>query len=272
MLRALKSGRFTGIFMAPTHFRQIFKLLQDVLAACRAPPIRTIISNAAPLSQAMKEQIIDYFGAGILHEVYGSTEGGIISNLRPSDQLRKQRCVGLPFPATLVKVLDETGAECPPGVAGELFSKSPFVFSHYWRNETETQDAVRGGWVTVGDIARFDEDGFLYIVDRKKDMIISGGVNIYPREIEEALATHPDVIDSAVVGVSDEHWGEAIKAFIVRRSGRVVLKDVLSRYLAGKITRYKVPRHFEFIAELPRNANGKILKTALRSHLTPAEL
>jgi long-chain acyl-CoA synthetase len=264
VLRSLKSGRITGVFMVPTHFAQIFALPAHVLQACEGAPIKTIISNAAPLSQAMKERIIAYFGATVLHEVYGSTEGGIVSNIRPADQLRKERCVGLAFPTTEIKIVDERGEACPPGVPGELFSRSPLSFSGYWGKEAETRDAVKDLWVTVGDIAMFDDEGFLYIVDRKKDMVISGGVNIYPREIEEALLACPGVAEAAVIGVADETWGERLKAFIVPSAGAAPDADAIAADLRGRLAKYKIPDNFAFVAALPRNANGKVLKTTLR--------
>jgi long-chain acyl-CoA synthetase len=267
VLRTLKSGRITGVFMVPTHFAQIFALPAHVLQACEGAPIKTIISNAAPLSQAMKERIIAYFGSTVLHEVYGSTEGGIVSNIRPADQLRKERCVGLAFPATEIKIVDDRGAACPPWVPGELFSRSPVSFSGYWGKEAETREAVKDMWVTVGDIAMFDDEGYLYIVDRKKDMVISGGVNIYPREIEEALMACPGIAEAAVIGVPDEKWGERLKAFIVSDAAANLETDLIVAYLRERIAKYKIPDSFAFVATLPRNANGKVLKTALRAGL-----
>lgn len=264
VLRTLKSGRITGVFMVPTHFAQIFALPAHVLQACEGAPIKTIISNAAPLSQAMKERIIAYFGANVLHEVYGSTEGGIVSNIRPVDQLRKERCVGLAFPATEIKIVDHRGDACPAGVPGELFSRSPVSFSGYWGNETATRDAVKDMWVTVGDIAMFDDEGYLYIVDRKKDMVISGGVNIYPREIEEALLACPGIAEAAVIGVPDETWGERLKAFVVATAGSILDADAIAEHLRGRMAKYKIPDTVAFVAALPRNANGKVLKTILR--------
>ena len=138
----------------------------------------------------MKERLVEYFGPGLLHETYGSTEAGIVSNLRPPDQLRKQRCVGQPFPCTLVELRRGDGSVCDPEEVGELFSTSPYLFNGYWNKPRETEEAFQAGWVTVGDLARRDKEGHLYIVDRKKDMVISGGVNIYPREVEEVILQH----------------------------------------------------------------------------------
>jgi long-chain acyl-CoA synthetase len=268
VLRKLKygtrEGPVTGIFMVPTHFHALFALPPAVLEECRGAPIKTIICNAAPLPQATKEQIVAYFGPGILHETYGSTEGGVVTNLRPADQLRKERCVGLPFPNTLVRLLDDQGREVGPGEVGELFSRSPYLFNGYWRRPQETADTFRDGWVSVGDLAKRDAEGFVYIVDRKKDMVISGGVNIYPREIEEVLFHHPAVAEVAVVGVPDDKWGETLKAVVVLKPGtRLTLQD-LTAFCEGRLAAYKIPKTMAVIDALPRNAGGKVLKTALR--------
>jgi long-chain acyl-CoA synthetase len=265
VLRKLKYGDCSGIFMVPTHFHNIFELKPALLAECRdAPALKTIISNAAALPQPLKEKIIAYFGDGILHETYGFTEGGIISNIRPVDQLRKQSSVGTPFPYTEVKIVDANFKECAPDVVGELFSLSPYMFNGYWNKPEETEAAFRDGWVSVGDMARRDAEGYIYIVDRKKDMVISGGVNIYPREIEEVLFTHPAVAEAAVIGLPDEKWGERLKAFIVLRAdARLSASDIVA-YCEGKIANYKIPKDLAFLTALPRNANGKVLKTELR--------
>ena len=169
---------------------------QSILESCTGSSLKTIISNAAALPQSLKEKIVEHFGEGLLYECYGSTEGGIISNLKPEDQLRKKQCVGEPFPFTEIKILNHDGNECGPNEVGEVFTSSPYIFNGYWQKEKETQDAFDGEWLTVGDLAKKDEDGFLYIVDRKTDMIISGGINIYPREIEEILLEHAEINDT----------------------------------------------------------------------------
>jgi acyl-CoA synthetase (AMP-forming)/AMP-acid ligase II len=264
VLRALKHGGITGIFMVPTHFHQIFALPPEVLERYRAPPIRTIIANAAALPQAMKEKIVPYFGDDVLFEVYSSTEAGMVCSLRPPDQLRKHSCVGTPQAHTEVKILAEDGRECAPDEVGELFSRSPYLFHGYWQRPEETAAAFRDGWVSVGDLARRDGEGYLYIVDRKKDMVICGGVNIYPREIEEVLLTHPAIADAAVIGVPDEQWGERLRAFVVLRAGAALTVDEMATCCASRLAAYKVPRELRCIDAMPRNANGKILKTDLR--------
>lgn len=265
ILRAVSGGRVTGMFTVPTHYHAIFALEDKILRANRSNRLNGIIANAAPLSQGTKEQIVDYFGHGLLHETYGSTEAGIVTNLRPQDQLRKVNCVGQPFVGNSIRLLDEQGREVAPGEVGELFSISPFLFSGYWGKPQASAEAFRDdGWVGVGDMAMRDEEGYLYIVDRKKDMVISGGVNIYPREVEQMLDTHPAVVESAVIGIPDAQWGELLVACVVPAPGQGLVPEQLEQFCRAHMASYKLPKQFVAIAELPRNANGKVLKTALR--------
>lgn len=264
VMRRLKDGAMSGFFGVPTHFHALMSLEPALLAATRPGGLRTVISNAAALPQAMKERLVGYFGEGLLHETYGSTEAGIVTNLRPADQLRKQQCVGQPFPATLVEIRREDGRICSADEVGELYSISPYLFNGYWQKPQATAEAWRDGWVTVGDMARRDAEGHVYIVDRKKDMVISGGINIYPREIEEVLAGHPEIAEAAVIGVPDEKWGERVKAFVVRRPGSTLTPEAIAAYCEGRISAIKIPKDVAFIDQVPRNANGKVLKTALR--------
>jgi len=264
VIKTLESGRMTGFFGVPTHFHAMMGLPAQVLGQHRSGTLKSVISNAAPLPQAMKERLVDYFGPGLLHETYGSTEAGIVSNLRPPDQLRKQQCVGQPFPCTLIEIRREDGSVCEPDEVGELFSTSPYLFRGYWQRPEETAEAFHGSWVTVGDLARRDAEGHLYIVDRKKDMVISGGVNIYPREIEEIILQHPGVSDVAVIGVPDEKWGESLRAFVVGRGDVPLDTAQLLDFCESRISRMKIPRDIVPLEQIPRNASGKVLKTELR--------
>lgn len=270
VLSILHHDSMTGVFMVPTHFHGIFALSAGVLDKYRDTNLRSIISNAAPLPQVTKERIIDYFGDNLLHETYGSTEAGIVSNLPPADQLNKRNCVGLPFDSTRISLRNESGDECGPEEPGELFSISPYLFNGYWKNQAETDAAFMDGWVSVGDIARRDADGYLYIIDRKKDMVISGGTNIYPREIENVLEQHPTVTEAGVVGVPDEKWGERLKAFVVISDEGSFAPDQIVSFAESRLAKYKVPKDFEVISRLPRNANGKVLKAILRARTQPS--
>jgi long-chain acyl-CoA synthetase len=264
VLRIVERLGITNQFMVPTHFNAIFGLGEEAYRRHDVSSLRTIISNAAPLPQATKERIVDWVGEGVLHETYGSTEGGIVTNLRPADQLRKEQCVGLPFPCTEVRLLGDGGNEVPAGEVGELHSRSPYHFNGYWGKPDATAEAWRDGWLTVGDMARRDEEGYVYIVDRKHDMIISGGVNVYPREVEEALYAHPAVAEAAVVGVPDEYWGEAVMAVVALREHAAATADELVAFCGERLSRYKLPKRLEFVDALPRNAAGKVLRRQLR--------
>lgn len=259
------SNGVTGTFMVPTHFHSILALELAVIDKARRHALRTIICNAAPLPQKTKETIVDVWGDGILHETYGSTEGGIVTNLRPEHQLTKLKCVGKPFPCTQIKLIDDNGYDVAPGEIGELFSISPYLFNGYHGLPYETKAALRDGWFSAGDLAVRDEEGFVYIVDRKKDMIISGGVNIYPREIEDVLYRHPQVREAAVLGTPDDKWGEAIVAVVVLRKGATAGSDDFISYCRENLSSFKTPRRVIFTDSLPKNASGKVLKRELHS-------
>lgn len=273
VLERLAVGGFTGVFMVPTHFQAILALPAEVLARYRgtAEHLKTIISNAAALPQRVKEKIIDYFGEGLLHETYGSTEAGIVTNIRPQDQLRTQQSVGRAFTLNEIRLLAPDGTEVPVGEVGELYSRSPYLFEGYWNKPEWTAECVReGGWVSAGDLARRDAEGFLYIVDRKKDMLVTGGFNVYPREVEIVLEQHPAVRESCVVGVPDSHWGERVRGFVVLRSGQEAGQELAEEIVAfarARLAGYKVPREIGFIDAVPRNLGGKVLKRELRDGL-----
>ena len=264
VLRRIEELAITNAFMVPTHFNALFALDERVRREADVSSLRTIISNAAPLPQATKERIVDWLGDGILHETYGSTEGGIVTNLRPPDQLRKQQCVGRPFPCTEVRLLGGDGDDVQQGEVGELFSRSPYLFNGYWGRPEATDEAFLDGWLSVGDMARADEEGHIYIVDRKKDMIISGGVNVYPREVEEVIHEHPAVAEAAVIGVRDDYWGEAVHAVVALRAEEEVGAGEIVEFCSKRLASFKLPKDVEFIDALPRNAAGKVLRRELR--------
>lgn len=265
VLRRIEDDGITNAFMVPTHFQAIFGLGQATLDRYDTSSFGTIMSNAAPLSQQMKEQIVGHFGEGVLYELYGSTEASIVSALRPADQLRKPASVGLPFPCTLVRILDDDGQEVEPGTVGELYSSSPYLFNGYWRRPEATEAAMRDGWFTAGDLAQMDDEGYLYLVDRKGDKIISGGVNIFPREVEEVLVRHSAVSEAAVYGVPDARWGESVRATVVLRPGASATADELIEFCKSSTSGYKAPKEIDFADALPRNAVGKVLRRELRA-------
>ncbi len=263
-------GEVTGIFLVPTHFQGFFALDEDVLAQSHGHKLKSIISNAAPLTQPIKERIVAHFGEGLLHECYGSTEAGIVTSMRPADQLRKVQCVGRPFVNTSIRIVGDNGEEVAPGEVGELFSKSPYLFAGYSDRPDETAKAIKDGWVSAGDLARQDDEGFYYIVGRKKEMIISGGINIYPREVEFILDQHPSIAESAVLGVPDDYWGEKIVAALALAEGADEPdSSALSQWCTDRIGSQKVPKQFFFLDAFPRNAMGKVLKSEIAESLLP---
>lgn len=254
----------TGVFMVPTQFARMFDLPDAVLDVRRAHRLTSIISNAAALPQGMKERAIAQFGAGLLHETYGSTEGGIVTNIRPADLLRKPGSVGLPFPGVEVEIRGPDGGIAALHEPGELFSRAPTAFSGYWNRPDETAETMMDGWVSVGDVAVADADGFISIVDRKKDMVVTGGINVYPREIENVIARVPGVVESAVIGLPDAEWGERLHAFIVPSDANPMLAATIIAACRAELAGFKIPRGVSFVAELPRNTGGKVMKRVLR--------
>ncbi|NKC29816.1 class I adenylate-forming enzyme family protein [Falsiroseomonas selenitidurans] len=257
----------TSAYIVPAHFAALFALPEATRAQYDVRSMKAAISGTAPLPQAVKERIVGYFGEGVLYERYGTTETSIACSLSPPDQLRKQASVGLPYPATQMKICDEAGNAVPQGEVGELWVASPYMFSGYLNLPEQTAAGTRGDWFVTGDLARQDEEGYLYLVDRKNDMVISGGENIYPREVEEVLLAHPAVAECGVTGAPHPYWGEAVTAFVVIRPGMTVAAEALAALCRAKLSRYKVPKEIRFVPGLPRNAMGKVLRRALKEQL-----
>jgi fatty-acyl-CoA synthase/long-chain acyl-CoA synthetase len=263
-LRLVQTHRVTTTFSAPTPIRLVCQLPDAVKNRYDCSSMQRMIANAAPWSFALKELYMRDFGDESLWEVYGSTELGVDTLLRPDDQRRKPGSCGRPAPGVEIALFDEEGNQVEkPHVPGELFVRSKSVLKTYHKAQEKFEKGRRGDWLTVGDVAYRDDEGFYYICDRKNDMIISGGMNIYPAEIEAALDEHPDVLDVAVIGIPSEEWGEAVHAVLVRRDETLSAAAMIAfarEHLAG----YKLPRSISFAAEIPRNASGKILKKVLR--------
>jgi len=264
ILETIERERITDFFMAPTMFSLILSLPVEERAKYDVSSVRCIISAAAPLHTTTKEAILAFFRSAELHEFYGATETGIVTNLRPRDQRRKIRCVGQPFFGVDVKLLDSEGCEVGPGQVGEIYAATPFLLQEYYKNETATRAGTHGQYFSVGDMARCDEEGYYYIVDRVQDMIISGGTNIYPAEIEEVLHSHPKIQEAAVIGVPNETWGESVKAIVVLKPGETATEQEIIDYCMQNMASHKKPRSVDFVDELPRNPSGKILKRLIR--------
>jgi fatty-acyl-CoA synthase/long-chain acyl-CoA synthetase len=264
-LRLVAKHRVTTTFSAPTPIRMVCNLPAELKARYDATSMQRMVANAAPWSWALKELYLANFPEDSLWEVYGSTELGVNAILEPQDQRRKQGSCGKPAPTVEIKLFDDEGEEVTqPHVPGELFVRSKTVFTTYYKAHDKYDEDRRGMFHTVGDMAYFDEEGFYYICDRKKDMIISGGMNIYPAEIEAALEQHAAIVDVAVFGVPNEEWGEAVHAIVVTQPGRQLAESDVIDHARAHLAGYKIPRSVSFLDEIPRNGSGKILKRVLR--------
>jgi acyl-CoA synthetase (AMP-forming)/AMP-acid ligase II len=266
-LRLVEQHRVTTSFSAPTPIRRIVDLPEEVRAKYDTSSMQRLIANAAPWPFELKKKYVERINDHSLFEVYGSTELGVNTILVPEDQMRKPGSCGKPLPDVDIKLFDDDGNEVTePLQPGELFVKSEATFATYYKDPDKYDRSKRGDYLSVGDIAYFDDEGFFSICDRKSDMIISGGVNIYPAEIEAVLVAHPAVADAAVFGIPDEEWGEAVHAVVSGYDGGSPVPDAeaLQAFCREHLAGYKVPRSFSTMAEIPRTASGKILKRELR--------
>ena len=263
-LRLVHEHRVTNTFSAPTQLKRIVSLPPGELARADVSSMRSLVADAAPVPFALKQEVIAKLGEGFLYEVYGSTELGVVTVLHPEDQLRKPGSCGKPYANIEVRIVADDGTDAPVGDPGELFIRTGLAMDGYHRTDERLTELDAGGWKSVGDVAYVDDEGFVYICDRKKDMIISGGVNIYPAEIEAVLYEHPQLLDAAVFGVPDEDWGERVYAVVQAKSGETVDLDEIRDFVATRVARYMQPREYELRDSLPRTDAGKLLKRVLR--------
>jgi long-chain acyl-CoA synthetase len=263
LIEAIKQYKPTFFPGAPTLY--ISMLNHPEIKTCGLENVRRFNSGSAPLPLEVIERFEKMSGA-MLYEGYGLTEASPTTHSTPTLAKRKIGSIGLPFPSTDCKIVDlETGERVVPvGEAGELCVRGPQVMKGYWNRPEETAIALRDGWLYTGDVARMDEDGFFYIVQRKKDMIIVSGFNVYPNEVEDVLFTHPAVLEAAVIGVPDQYRGEAVKAFITLRPGANATADEVIEFCRANLAKYKIPSLIEFMPSLPKSAVGKVLRRELR--------
>ena len=263
VLKAIKEYGVTffpgipGIYAALNNYRDI--------ATWDISSVRYCVSGSAPLPVPVLQDFERRTG-GIILEGYGLTEASPVTHSNPVHRERKAGSIGLPLADTDCKIVDLTDGtrEVPVGEAGELCIKGPQVMQGYWHRPDETRQALKDGWLCTGDIARMDADGYFYIMERKKDMIISEGFNVYPSEIDEVVLTHPDIAEAAAVGVSDRLRGEKVVLFVVLRDGKRLSRDELLLYCRERLAKYKMPKGIIFKSELPKTAVGKVLRRALR--------
>jgi acyl-CoA synthetase (AMP-forming)/AMP-acid ligase II len=262
-LELIERHRVSTTFMAPILVRRILDLPGELRARYDVSSMRVMIVAAAPFPPDLKRRAQEYFGPSV-YEFYGATETGIVTLMTPEDMLRKPESCGRPAAGAEVIILDDDGNEVEQGTPGELWTRSAQVVGEYLNKPEATAGATRDGFFTVGDVAYQDEEGFVYICDRKIDMIISGGANVYPAEVEAALHTHPAVEDCAVIGVPDDEWGEAVKAVVKLRADTTATTDELIAHCRASIAGYKVPRSVDFVEDFPRDVAGKLLKRLVR--------
>ncbi|WP_431026923.1 long-chain-fatty-acid--CoA ligase [Lysinibacillus sp. LZ02] len=252
-----KATIFTGV---PTMYNFLLQLPDEYVQLFSS--IRVCFSGGASLPLEVLEKFEAKYNVAIA-EGFGLSECAPVTSLNPINGKRKPGSAGIDYPGVTNKVVDVEGNEVPRGEIGELIVKGPNVMLGYLGMPEETAATIKDGWLYTGDLAKMDEEGYIFIVDRKKDMVLTGGYNVYPREVEEVLYEHPDILEAAVIGVPHPEFGESVKAFIVSKSPLLNEEDVI-QFCRHKLAKYKVPREIEFLDELPKNTTGKILRRSLR--------
>lgn len=262
-LRLIDAHSVAWTFMAPTLLARIVNLPDPTKKRYDVSSMTTIIVAAAPCPFELKRRVMDLFGP-VLYEFYGASETGMNTLITPQEHARKPGSCGRVVEGQELKVLDDEGNVCPPGVPGEIWVKAPGMIDEYYRNPQATKESRRGEFFSVGDVGYFDEDGYLYICDRKRDMIISGGANIYCAEIENVIHAHPNVWDVAVIGIPNEEWGEQVHAIVQPKPGCKLSDSDVIRWVGEHLADYKRPKSVEFRDDFPRDEAGKIRKRDLR--------
>lgn len=249
----------------PTMLLRIKALPEEVLDRYDLSSLRAVSTGAAVVPQALKEWFVERFGPDVLWEAYGLSEAGMVTYLAPAHQLTKPGSSGEPYEGVDVAIVDGDWNRLPPNTTGEIAVNTPLVLRGYLGHEPLGGDTIRDGFYRTGDVGHLDDDGFLFITDRAKDMIVAGGVNIYPAEIEHAILGHPDVVDCAVIGIPHDDFGEQPMAFVIPAASGALTEDDVYAFLDGRLASYKKPRRIAFVDDLPLNPTGKVLKTELRA-------
>ncbi len=270
-LAAIRDHAVTVTLLAPTMLRDLLDLGANKASV---PSLRKIFYSAAPMPESLLVRALEAFGP-MFAQIYGMTESGGPGTTLHAHQhviddpahMVRLRSAGQPMTGVDVRIMAPDGSFCPPGVIGEIVVRSEALMAGYWNNHQATLETIVDGWLHTGDLGEVDADGFIYVKDRAKDMIVSGGENIYSREVEEALLQHPEVADVAVVGAPDDRWGEIVMAYVVRRPGSSVAADDLIAHTREKIASFKRPRAVTFVDALPKLPNGKVEKFKLRAPL-----
>lgn len=251
---------FAGV---PTMYNFLYQYNEGTAEDLKS--LRLCISGGASLPVALLKNFEKKFNVAV-SEGYGLSEASPVTCFNPLDRPRKPGSIGTSIPNVENKIMNELGEEVKVGEVGELVVRGPNVMKGYYKLPEETAMTIKNGWLHTGDLAKMDEEGYFYIVDRKKDMIIVGGYNVYPREVEEVLYNHPDIVEAAVFGVPDMNQGEAVKGYVVSKSKELTEEDLI-KYCSEHLAKYKIPSSIQFIDELPKNTTGKILRRALRDQV-----
>ena len=268
VMRLVERHRVTIFYGAPPMYFAIVN--SPDVGKVDLSSLRMAFSGAAPLPVVILERFKELTGVEIC-EGYGLSETAPTLCSNAAGHLNKPGTVGPAIPGVTIRLVDDEDRDVAPGEVGEIIARGPNVFKGYWRREAETAEAMRGVWFHTGDLARIDADGYYTIVDRKKDMVLVSGYNVYPIEVENVLLRHPKVLDAAVVGIANAYQGESVKAFIVLRPGESMEQKELTDYCRQHLAAYKVPRHVEFREDLPRSVTGKLLKRELRTSDVPSK-
>ena len=269
-LRTIGTYGITFSSLVPTHYQMMLDITETDLGDTGFASVAKLMISSAPARVETKRAIMQMFPNSGLFELYGSTEQGWATMLHPHEQFDHLGSVGREVVGSApIRILDDNGKEVPDGHVGELYSCGPYAFEGYWNLPEKTAEAFLGKYLSVGDMAMRDAHGFIKLIDRKKNMIISGGENVYPTEVEAILGQHPEVKDVAVVGVADDKWGERVEAALVLREGAEVNAQDLIEWTRDKLAGFKQPRNIIFLSqdEMPRNTTGKILHRVLRDML-----
>ncbi len=261
-LAAIERHAVTTSAVVPTMLHRVLALPEQTRQRYDARTLRALFSGGAPLSASLATAFMDAYG-DVLYNFYGATETGLVTLAKPSDMRAAPGTIGAALPGNDVRLLSDDGKEVGPGEVGELFVKSPLLVAGYHGDQASTEKSMLDGYFSVGDLARRDPEGRFFIEGRKRDMVISGGVNVYPVEIEALLESHPEVLEAAVVGVPDAEWGERVRAFVVLHEGKNLDDATLKAWLKERLAGPKLPRDIVFLATLPRNPTGKVLKRDL---------
>jgi long-chain acyl-CoA synthetase len=264
LLADIERHRLTHLYLVPTHYVRLLRLPDAVKRRYDLSSLKFIASTGSPCPPAIKRAMIEWWGP-VINEAYAASETGWITTCSSADALKKPGTAGKLLPGARALILDENGRELGPNQPGLIYCAHPAYPDFTYINNPEARRAgERDGLFAVGDIGYFDEDGYLFLCDRRADMAISGGVNIYPAEIEAVLITMPGVADCAVFGIPDAEFGEALAAHVQPQPGARLEREAIQRFLRERLAGYKVPRVIEFAAELPREESGKIFKRRLR--------